>query len=306
MRILLVSVLMICSLAGPAVAQNKNQADDLRAMVETERAFSRAAEEKGTREAFAEFIADNGILFRPTPVLGKNWMREHPLPPSTTRPLLSWQPIFAAISRGGDLGYTTGPWEFKQDIKDARPAAFGNFMTVWRKQPDGSWKFALDLGISNPEPKVPVTTWQVADVSPKGAGTFKGVNQESERAALLMVEREFSNASGFSGAVEAFRSYAATDVRLFRNGRLPFVGKLAATDALVPVTTEWTWTPLFAEVSLSGDLGYSYGTYELREKTGARALSEKGNYARVWKKVNGYWKLVVDVADPLAPEAKKN
>jgi ketosteroid isomerase-like protein len=304
MRVLLLSVLMICSLAGLAVAQNKNQVDDLRAMVETERAFSRAAEEKGTREAFAEFITDNGILFRPTPVVGKKWMQEHPLPPSTTRSLLSWQPIFAAISRGGDLGYTTGPWEFKQDIKDARAAAFGNFMTVWRKQPDGSWKFALDLGISNPEPKVPATAWQVPDVSPKGTGTFKGVNQESERAALLMVEREFSNASGARGAVEAFRSYAATDVRLFRNGRFPFVGKLAATDALVPVTTEWTWTPSFAEVSLSGDLGYSYGTYELREKTGARALSERGNYARVWKKVNGYWKLVVDVADPLAPEAK--
>jgi ketosteroid isomerase-like protein len=295
---------MICFLAAPAVARNKNQVDDLRAMVETERAFSRAAEEKGTREAFAEFLADNGILFRPTPVVGRKWMQEHPLPPSTTRSLLSWQPIFAAISRGGDLGYTTGPWEFKQDIKDARAAAFGNFMTVWRKQPDGSWRFALDLGISNPEPKTPATTWQVPDVSPKGAGTFKGVNQESERATLLMVEREFSNASGARGAVEAFRSYAATDVRLFRNGRFPFVGKLAATDALVPVTAEWTWTPSFAEVSLSGDLGYSYGTYELRERTGARALSERGNYARVWKKVNGYWKLVVDVADPLAPEAK--
>jgi len=37
-------------------------------MVETERAFSLASEEKGIRESFAEFIADDGILFRPTPV----------------------------------------------------------------------------------------------------------------------------------------------------------------------------------------------------------------------------------------------
>lgn len=307
MRILLLSVLMICSLAGLAVAQNRDPADDLKSMVETERAFSRAAAEKGTREAFAEFIADNGILFRPTPVVGKKWMQEHPLAPSTTHPLLSWQPIFAAISRGGDLGYTTGPWEFKQDIKDARASAFGNFMTVWRKQPDGSWKFALDLGISNPEPKAPATTWQAPEVNPKAAaGNFKGVNQESERAQLLMVDREFSNASGARGAVDSFLHYAATDVRLFRNGRFPFVGKQAVTDALVPLTGEWTWTPTFADVSLSGDLGYSYGIYELREKTGARALSERGNYARVWKKINGYWKVVVDVADPLPPEMKKN
>lgn len=304
MRILLLSFLVICSLAGLTIAQTQNQVDDLKSMVETERAFARAAAEKGTREAFAEFIADKGILFRPTPVVGKKWMQEHPLPSSTTRSLLSWQPIFAAISRGGDLGYTTGPWEFKQDIKDARASAFGNFMTVWRKQPDGSWKFALDLGISNPEPKAPATTWQAPEVKSKIEGNFKGVNQESERAQLLMVDREFSNTSGGHGAAEAFSHYAATDVRLFRNGKFPFVGKLAATDALVPLTGELTWTPAFADVSLSGDLGYSYGIYELREKTGARALSEKGNYARVWKKINGYWKVVVDVADPLPPESK--
>ena len=81
---------------------------------------------------------------------------------------------------------------------------------------------------------------------------------------------------------------------------------MAAADALAPITAEWTWTPSFAGVSVSGDLGYSYGIYELREKSGARAVSERGNYARVWKKVNGAWKLVVDVADPLPPETKKN
>ena len=79
MKSLLPVLLTVCSLAGVAVAQ-KNQVDDLKSMVETERAFSRASEEKGIRESFAEFIADDGILFRPTPVLGKKWMKEHPLP----------------------------------------------------------------------------------------------------------------------------------------------------------------------------------------------------------------------------------
>jgi len=295
---------MICSLAGLGVAQNKNQLSDLKAMVETERAFSRTSEEKGIRESFAEFIAADGILFRPTPVFGKKWMQEHPLPVSTTRQLLSWQPIFAAVSRAGDLGYTTGPWQFKNDIKDAKPAAFGNFMTVWKKQADNSWKFALDLGIRNPEPKAPATMWQVPDGSRSNTGGFKRVNHETERAALLSMDREFSKASAEEGARPAFLLVAASDVRLFRNDKFPFVGRMAAADALSTVTAEWTWTPSFADVSISGDLGYSYGIYELREKTGA--VSEKGNYARVWKKVNGAWKLVIDVADPLPPEAKKN
>jgi ketosteroid isomerase-like protein len=304
MRLLLLSLLMVCVFA-PALAQTKDRVDDLKSMVETERAFSRMAEEKGTREAFAEFIAEDGILFRPAAVFGKKWMQEHPLPPSTTRSSLSWQPIFATVSRAGDLGYTTGPWQFKQDIKDAKPVAFGNFMTVWKKQPDGAWKFALDLGIGNPEPKTTVPIWEPGNSQP-ATGSFKRIDLQAARAALLSVDREFSKASADQGPREAFLSYAAKDVRLFRNNHFPFVGKTAAADALAPITAEWTWTPSFAGVSVSGDLGYSYGIYELREKSGARSVSERGNYARVWKKVGGTWKLVVDVADPLPPETKKN
>lgn len=305
MRILLLSLLMVCAIIAPATAQNKNRVDDLKSMVETERAFSRMSAEKGIRESFAAFIAADGILFRPAAVFGKTWMQEHPLPPSTTRPLLSWQPIFAAVSRAGDLGYTTGPWQFKQDIKDAKPVAFGNFMTVWRKQADGSWKFALDLGISNPEPKTTETMWQ-PDNSQPGGGSFKRVDPEAARSDLLKVDREFSKASADQGAREAFQLYAAKDVRLFRNDHFPFVGRAGAADALAPITAEWTWTPAFAGVSVSGDLGYSYGIYEMREKSATQTVSERGNYARVWKKVNDAWKVVVDVADPLPLETKKN
>ncbi len=303
MRTLLFSLVMVCASVAPAAAQDKNRANDLKSMVETERAFSRTSEENGTREAFAAFIGEDGILFRPTAVLGKKWMQEHPLPPSTTRQLLSWQPIFAAVSRAGDLGYTTGPWQFKQDIKDAKPAAFGNFMTVWRKQADGTWRFALDLGISNPEPKAPTPAWQPEN-SQTGGGSSKRIDSEAARSELLNADREFSKASADQGAREAVLLYAAKDVRLFRNNHFPFVGRVAAADALAPLTAEWTWKPSFAGVSVSGDLGYSYGIYELREKNGV--VSEKGNYARVWKKVSGVWKFVVDVADPLPPETKKN
>jgi len=67
---------------------------------------------------------------------------------------------------------------------------------------------------------------------------------------------------------------------------------------LGPVTAEWTWTSLFAGVSISGDLGYTYGIYELREKAPASFPNEEIMRAS-WKKVLGDWKLVIDVADPL-------
>lgn len=294
-------LLVTFSLGMPAAAQKASRNDELRTLVETERAFSRASEEKGIREAFSAFIADDGILFRPRAVKGKEWLQQHPLPPSKTRPLLTWQPIFAAISQAGDLGYTMGPWQYKSDIKDAKASAFGNFMTIWKKQADGSWKFVLDLGVSHAEPKTPPAMWQPSS-SPSPVHVRR-TDVEVARRQVLAAEKEFSIASARRGAVEAFLARAANDVRLFREDREPFVGKKLAASALPRLTIQWTWVPTFADVSSAGDLGYSYGSYELRDKASARIL-ESGNYARIWKRSKGVWRVVIDVANPVPAETK--
>ena len=268
------------------------------AMITTERAFSRMSEEKGIRESFTEFIAEDGILFRPRAVFGKKWMRDNPLPPSTMRPLLVWQPMFAGISRDGDLGYTTGPWQFKNDIKDAKFSAFGNFMTVWKKQPDGKWKFVVDLGVSNPEPKK--TT--LLTYGEPASGRFAR-DAAKGRSTLQDTERDFSKTSVKRGAVEAFLAYAAPDVRVFRNQKQPFIGRKAAVAAWTALSIEWSWTTQFADVSTLGDLGYSYGLYEKRDKA-TSSITETGNYLRVWKWANGAWKLILDLTDPHPPEKK--
>ena len=268
-------------------------------MVDTERAFSRMSEQKGTRDAFSSFIADDGILFRPRAVFGKKWMQEHPLPTSTTRSLLVWQPILAGMSRAGDLGYTTGPWQYKNDIKDAKPSAFGNFMTEWKKQANGKWRFAVDLGISNPEPKTPARLLLV----PPTRENFRGVDIAKARADLMTAEQEFSKASSQHGAVEAFLLYAANDVRVFRDQKQPLIGKKSSVAALTPLSIEWTWTPASADVSSSADLGYSYGLYELRDKS-THAVTESGNYLRVWRRIGSAWKVILDLTNPLPVEKK--
>jgi ketosteroid isomerase-like protein len=286
-----------------AFAQKAKETSALQSMVDTERAFAKMSEEQGVRPAFMSFIADDGILFRPTAVKGKQWMMEHPLPPSEKRPLLSWQPTFADIALAGDMGYTTGPWEFKGDRNDTKPVAFGNFLTVWKRQPNGSWKFAIDLGISNPQPDQPVTPWQLpTNYREPPSGRQRDVRSETN--ALLAREREFSGDSAARSAQKAFDAYAAEEVRVFRNKSLPFVGKANAAAAIPASSIVWTWEPAFADVSQSGDLGYSYGTYELAEKDSPEKV-ETGNYYRIWKKQGSRWKVVTDLLDPL-PEPKKN
>jgi ketosteroid isomerase-like protein len=157
---LLLSILLLLPIA--TFAQKPQSPSPLKQMIETEQAFSKTAEVKNARDAFTEFIADDGLLFRPRAVNGKKWMKEHPVPPSDKHPLLAWQPAFAGMAKAGDLGFTTGPWEFKEDIKDAKPSGYGHFVTLWKKQQDGSWKFIVDLGISHPQSGGPLTIWQLA------------------------------------------------------------------------------------------------------------------------------------------------
>lgn len=57
-----------------AFAQKAKETSALQSMVDTERAFAKMSEEQGVRPAFMSFIADDGILFRPTAVKGKQWM----------------------------------------------------------------------------------------------------------------------------------------------------------------------------------------------------------------------------------------
>lgn len=279
----------------------------LQSVVDAERAFARTSAEKGTRSAFLAFIAEEGILFRPTAVNGKKWLLEHPSPPSQKRPLLAWQPAFADIAIAGDMGFTFGPWEFKEDVKDAKPVAYGHFATVWKKQADGSWKFVIDHGISHPQPQAATTPWQLPSKYEQKSWKPAKFDLEAARTVLMSRDREFSNASAAQGIAKAFSAYAMQEVRLFRNDSYPFAGRAAALEVLsakTPANHVLTWQPLAGDVSVSDDLGYTYGRYTLTSSEDPKNIAERGNYVRFWKKHNGSWDVILDIADRLPPESR--
>jgi ketosteroid isomerase-like protein len=58
---------------------------------------------------------------------------------------VSWQPTKAEASRGGDIGYTLGTYELTLNNPQGTPVTDrGKYLTVWKKQADGSWKVAVD------------------------------------------------------------------------------------------------------------------------------------------------------------------
>lgn len=66
--------------------------------------------------------------------------------------------------------------------------------------------------------------------------------------------------------------------------------------------------PLKSDVALSNDLGYTYGSYELKgtgDAVAASSASEKGYYVRVWKRDRaGRWKIALDTTHPLLSAEK--
>lgn len=289
--------LVLLALVATVTAQTANHQATLNALVDAERAFCKTSIAKGTREAFIENLADDSVLFRPHAVAGKKWTIDSPARPG----LLVWWPIYADAARSGDLGYTTGPYEFRQKGPDDKAVFTGNYMTIWRKQADGSWKVAIDFGISNPPPTAKQTDTEFAMPARAAGGEINGKpSVETNRAALLSIDRKFSQASEKKGARAAFSTYLADDVRLFRDEKFPFIGKQAATAAIADLEGVLKWQPASAEVSAAGDMGYTYGSAEFKA-TGADKI-QYNNYVRIWKRqADGTWKIVIDVTNPCPP-----
>jgi ketosteroid isomerase-like protein len=279
-------VLCVLGMAFTVSAQQQSErTQNRRALVEMEHAFAKAAATKGTRDAFLEFLADDGIVFQPGPVNGKKFWGER----QPRKGLLSWEPIFADVSRAGDLGYTTGPWEFRPNGPDDQPVAFGQYFTIWKKQRDGSWKAVLDRGVSSEKSfATKLLLFPLHDESSVGDTKF---DVSRGRAALLKLEEEFSMLSARKGATAAADVYLASDVRVLRQNIAPAVGKENALVVISGNAGTLTWKPAMADVAASGDLGYTYGAYELKK---GDLVIEHGSYVRVWKKQ----RVVIDVMSP--------
>ena len=266
----------------------------LSSLVEAERAFSSASAQLGTRDAFIDNLADDAVIFRPGPVNAQSYLQQQPLEPG----LLSWEPVFADVGAAGDLGFTTGPWEFRREPTDAEAIAHGQYFSIWMKQADGSWKVVVDHGTVSPAPSAKEllhTPVRVTGEPAVGSPTDAAVLRES----LLKQDRDFATSSQVVGVSKSLTTFVGTGVRVLRNGQQPSSG----VDAMRRLHSEspgtLTWEPLGGGVSSSGDVGYTFGEYSIAAPT-SPVPEEKGNYLRAWRRQqDGNWMIVVDLMTPL-------
>jgi ketosteroid isomerase-like protein len=118
--------------------------------------------------------------------------------------------------------------------------------------------------------------------------------------SLFETDKQFSLKSEHDGMATAFIAFADSEVIKLNDGSFPIVGHQALSthfshlnDSLFTLT----WKPLRVEVASSGDMGYTFGSWQLLSKDSADLVGrvKYGNYVSVWKyhKQQG-WKFVLD------------
>ena len=132
----------------------KDPTQDAKELLAADRAFDAATTKDGIDGWLAAF-AEDGIMMPAgrDMLVGHTAMREFMSKVFTTPGFaMRWEPIDSVVS--GDLGYTYGVSKVSRTGADAKLAvSYGKYVTIWRRQGDGSWRIALDIGNASPTPE---------------------------------------------------------------------------------------------------------------------------------------------------------
>jgi ketosteroid isomerase-like protein len=144
--------------ACPIAAAEKPDKEKFKAeLVQVELAFAAMAQEKGVLPAFEHFAAPDVAFIDTDPrrFRGLEAVRQRMgKTPATTK--LTWSPLFTDVSDDGTLGYNYGRYQARSQGADGTETVReGFFLTIWKRQPDGSWRYVMDNGAADRPPTPP-------------------------------------------------------------------------------------------------------------------------------------------------------
>jgi ketosteroid isomerase-like protein len=122
-------------------------------IVKADTEFARSVADRN-RERFLSLIAETATFNGGSPnelrgrdAIMKGWEDFF----TADGPTLTWAPSKGEVIGAGDVGYTIGRSVLRAKDKDGKPTErIGQYVTVWKKQADGSWKVVFDTGSTFP------------------------------------------------------------------------------------------------------------------------------------------------------------
>lgn len=121
----------------------------LREVAAMEDQFCAMAQEKGVLAAFEHFAAPDVAFIDTDPrqFRGRAAVQQRmgKFPPGAT---LKWSALYTDVSADGTLGYNYGRYELRSLAPDGTERIGGGwFLSIWKKQPDGTWRYVMDTGV---------------------------------------------------------------------------------------------------------------------------------------------------------------
>ncbi len=136
------SIINSCDISPNSSSPQKLKSE----LFDVEKEFCTMVQTEGVQKAFVYFAADSAVILRRNTVLkGKEAIRLQYASFPQKGSKLEWAPDFADVSASGDLGYTYGRYTLTStDSIGHTTKNEGVFHTVWKRQPDGQWRFVWD------------------------------------------------------------------------------------------------------------------------------------------------------------------
>jgi ketosteroid isomerase-like protein len=151
-----------------------------------------------------------------------------------------------------------------------------------------------------------ITTYAVAIFLALATGAAAAPKDE-----MMAADNAFSDMSVAKGSHAAFLATMADDALLYDGDHPPIMGKAAAAAYYAEAekknpgykTQKLEWTPVSAEASTDGSLGYTHGTWSLSAtKPDGSPFALKGYYVTEWRRAaDGTYKVVADIGGAYGP-----
>ena len=143
--------MIIVALAIVGCQSGEQTPPDPNVLILVDMEFSKMSKENGLSEAFI-FFADQDVVKLGQgsfPIVGKSKLSEAYASLDDSKMSLIWEPLKAELAKSGELGYTYGKYYFTT-IDSVENTTTGYYISIWKKQADGTWKYVLDGGAEGP------------------------------------------------------------------------------------------------------------------------------------------------------------
>ncbi len=285
----LVSLTLLGFMAFGGCSGSGGHDEAIDSVIQAEQSFAGDIADQGLKAGFLANLAERSVIFRPGPTSAVAAYQGIDDSPGQ----LSWDPVLVDASAAADLAFTTGPWQFSPGGPGTEAKLFGDYVTVWMKDPDGTWKIAIDVGVphdpsTDPPPGLTRRGYDRVASPFEPAATFEDV---------IDAEKDLWTKSSTMGFGPALSAIAAPDMVVLRFGLPPATGPGAAL--MLVREARASWEPSGGGVSQTGDLAYTFGVVVYKGNEGDSVVA-RAAYLRIWERLpSGVWNVVMDVTSPM-------